>query len=122
MIPEGLYDQRPGTIDTYQILVVNEGEHPLLQDAGRTMTGELVKPDLLTVLAPPPLTLQAMEEPPKPLDMQQLWEELEMPSNEFLQKDSLLRKEVWKLLYEYQDLFSRTPLGCTDIMELQLHL
>ncbi len=76
------------------------------------MTGELVKPDLLTVPAQLPLTLQAMEEPPQPLDMQQLWEELEMPSNEFLQKDPLLQR---KLLYEYQDIFSSTTTGCTEL-------
>ncbi len=74
------------------------------------------------VPAPPPPTLQAMKELPKPPDMQQLWEELEMPSNEFLQQDLLLRKEVWKLLYKYQDLFSSTTPGCTDIVELQLLL
>jgi hypothetical protein len=46
VIPEGLYDQRLGNTDTNQVLVVNEGEQPLLLDVGRTMTGELVKPDL----------------------------------------------------------------------------
>ncbi len=39
VVPEGLYDQCNRTTDTYQVLVVNEGEQPLLLDAGRTMVG-----------------------------------------------------------------------------------
>ncbi len=96
VIPEGLYDQRQGTTNTYQVLVVNEGEQPLLLDIGRTMTGELVKPDLWPSPEPPAPALQAMAEPPEPPDMQQLWEDLEMPDNMFLKKDPLLKKEVWK--------------------------
>ncbi len=42
VIPEGLYNQRQGTTDTYQVLVVKEGEQPLLLDIGCTMIGELV--------------------------------------------------------------------------------
>ncbi len=34
VVPEGLYDQCLGTTDTYQVLVVNEGEQPLLLDLG----------------------------------------------------------------------------------------
>ncbi len=82
------------------------------------MVGELVKPDLLMAPALPPPTLQAMEEPPKPPDMQQLWEDLGLPTNDFLQKDPL----IWKLIFEYQDIFSNTTPGCTDIVELQLHM
>ncbi len=91
-IPEGLYDQRLG--NTYQVLVVNKGEQPLLLDVGRTMTGELVKPDLRPGPEPLAQALQAMAEPPEPPDMQQLWEDLEMPDNMFLKKDPLLKKEV----------------------------
>jgi hypothetical protein len=69
IVPEGLYDQRRGTADTYQVLVVNEGEETLLLYLGCTMVGELVKPDLQTSPDPPAPTLQAMAEPP---DMQQL--------------------------------------------------
>ncbi len=91
-IPEGLYDQRLG--NTYQVLVVNKGEQPLLLDVGRTMTGELVKPVLRPGPEPLAQALQAMAEPPEPPDMQQLWEDLEMPDNMFLKKDPLLKKEV----------------------------
>ncbi len=122
IVPEGLYDQRQGTVDTYQVLVVNEGEEPLLLDLGRDMVGELVRPDLPTSPDPPAPTLQAMAEPPEPPDMQQLLEDLEMPDNQFLAKDPLLKKEVWKLIYEYQDIFSKTTPGCTDVVQLQLRL
>jgi hypothetical protein len=50
----------------------------------------------------PAPALQAMAEPPEPLDMQQLWE---MPDNMFLKKDPLLKKEVWKVVYKYRDIF-----------------
>ncbi len=122
VIPKGLYDHCPGSTSAFQVLVMNEGEQPLLQDAGLPVVGEMVKPDLLTVPTLPPPTLQAMEEPPKPHDMQQLWEDLELSRNDFLQKDLLLKKEVWKLIFEYKDIFSNTTQGCTDIVELQLRL
>ncbi len=101
---------------------MNEGEQPLLLDIGRTMAGELVKPDLQTGPDPPAPALQAIAEPPEPPDMQQLWEDLEMLDNMFLRKDPLLKKEVWKLIYEYRDIFSNTTPGCTDMVELQLRL
>jgi transposase InsO family protein/dUTPase len=122
IIPEGLYDQRPGTTDTYQVLVVNEGEEPLLLDLGRAMVGELVKADLQTGPGPPAPTLHAMDEPPEPPDMEQLWLDLEMQGNPFMAKDPLLKKEVWKLIYEYRDIFSNTTPGCTDVVQLQLRL
>ncbi len=86
------------------------------------MIGELVKQDLRPSSEPQAPALKAMAEPPEPPDMQQLWEDLEMPDNMFLKKDPLLKKEVWKLIYEYQDIFSNTTPGCTDVVELQLRL
>ena len=37
-----------------------------------------------------------------------------------LRKDPLLKKEVWKMISEYRDVFSNSTPGCTDVVELQL--
>ena len=95
VIPEGLYAHRPGSASVFRVLVVNEGEMPLLLNAGLPLAGELVKPDILEVSDEPPPRLHSFQEPAEPPDMQQLWEDLEMEENEFLHKDPLLRKEVW---------------------------
>ena len=74
--------------------MVNEGEMPLLLDAGLPVAGELVKPDILEVSDKPPPRIHSLQEPAEPPDMQQLWADLEMEENEFLRKDPLLKKEV----------------------------
>ena len=82
----------------------------------------LVKPDLLEVSTASPPLLHAMGESVEPPDMQQLWMDLELEENEFLQQDPLLKKEVWKLISEFRDVFSNSTPGCTDLVELQLQL
>ena len=103
-------------------LVVNEGEWPLLLNAGLPMAGVLVKPDHMEVSTAPSPQLQAMGDSAEPPDMQQLWTDLELEENEFLQRDPLLKKEVWKLISEFWDVFSNSTPGCTDLVELQLRL
>jgi hypothetical protein len=48
-------------------------------------------------------------------DMQQLWTDLELHDNEFLRQDPTLKKEVWKLIFQYRDIFLSTTPGCTDV-------
>ena len=46
--------------------------------------------------------------------MQQMWQDMELQDNDFLQKDPALKKEAWN------DIFLSTTPGCTDVVELQL--
>ena len=110
VIPEGLYS-RPGTTHVLRVLVVNKGEQPLLLDAGLPVTGKLVKPDR---------QLHAMEAHGEPPDMQQLWADLKLEDNEFLQCDPFLKKEVWTFISEFRDVFFNSTPGCTDLVELEL--
>ena len=43
-----------------------------------------------------------------------MWQDMELQDNDFLQKDPALKKEAWN------DIFSSTTPGCTDVVELQL--
>ena len=63
IIPEGLYDHRPGSANIFRVLVIIKGEQPLLLDAGLPMAGELVKPDRMEVSTAPAPQLHAMEDP-----------------------------------------------------------
>ena len=49
VIHKGWYSHPQGSPTGFKVLVVNEGEQPLLLDAGLPVVGELVKQDTLTV-------------------------------------------------------------------------
>ena len=76
----------------------------------------------MEVLDEPPPSMHSIQDPVEPPDMQQLWTDHKLEENKFLQKDPLLKKEVWKLISEYRDVFSNSTPGCTNVEELQLRL
>ena len=60
IIPEGLYAHKPGSASVFRVLVVNEGETPLLLDAGLPVAGELVRTDILEVSDEPPPSIHSI--------------------------------------------------------------
>ena len=67
-----------------------------------------------------PKDLEAVEE--KDPEFKKIWESLGMDKNELLNKNPMIRKQVKELIYNYQDIFSTSAPGETDLIELSLKL